>query len=165
MPSMFCDIDLAARIERAESGSPFNKVAGLGFQGWPGEDAWETVGRAMAAVGGGIPVELAQLADPAVLAALTQRGYRLQGFENVLGRTPHRTGRQGPTGSRFSPMWALNCGSTPSWTGFSGPTATGQPMRDSAAGRRCGPESQENLQRHGFDLLYTRAILGGPVAA
>jgi ribosomal protein S18 acetylase RimI-like enzyme len=33
-----------------------------------------------------VQVELAQLADPAIGALLTGRGYRLESFENVLGR-------------------------------------------------------------------------------
>jgi hypothetical protein len=68
-----------------EVGSPYNKVAGLGFGGVPGPAAWERIERAYAAVGGPVRVELAHLADPAIGAELTGRGYRLILFDNVLG--------------------------------------------------------------------------------
>jgi GNAT superfamily N-acetyltransferase len=41
---------------------------------------------AFAAFGSPVQVELAHLADPAIGAALAGRGYRLESFENVLGR-------------------------------------------------------------------------------
>jgi GNAT superfamily N-acetyltransferase len=69
----------------AEAGSPFNKVAGLGFGGVPGPAAVEMVDRAYAAAGAPVQVELAHLADPLIGAVLTGRGYRLTGFDNVLG--------------------------------------------------------------------------------
>lgn len=68
----------------AEADSPFNKVAGLGFDGLP--DALDEVEQAFAALGAPVQVELSQLADPAVGAFLTRRGYHLESFENVLGR-------------------------------------------------------------------------------
>lgn len=113
---LFCDVALAERIERAEvrflaaccdaaqvrlaagftrplaggvatfaeAGSPFNKVAGLGFAGLP--EGLDEVEAAFAELGAPVPVELCHLADPAVGAFLTARGYRLEGYENVLGR-------------------------------------------------------------------------------
>jgi hypothetical protein len=69
----------------AGAGSPYNKVAGLGFGGVPGRAEWEQIERAYAAVGAPARVELAHLADPAIGAALTGRGYRLVLFDNVLG--------------------------------------------------------------------------------
>jgi GNAT superfamily N-acetyltransferase len=71
----------------AEEGSPLNKVAGLGFGGVPGADALDEIERRFAACGAPVQVELAHLADPAVGLLLTGRGYRLAGFENVLGRS------------------------------------------------------------------------------
>jgi ketosteroid isomerase-like protein/ribosomal protein S18 acetylase RimI-like enzyme len=70
----------------AGEGSPFSKVAGLGFGGMPDSAAIDDVERAFAACGSPVQVELAQLADPAIGALLTGRGYRLESFENVLGR-------------------------------------------------------------------------------
>ncbi len=116
---LFCDTDLAGRIERAEAelvarsneaarrragsagfvipvaggvasfageGSPFNKVAGLGFGGIPDAAALDEIEKAFASCGSSVPIELAHLADPAIGVLLTGRGYRLASFENVLGR-------------------------------------------------------------------------------
>ena len=69
----------------AEDGSPFNKVAGLGFGGMPSAAALDEIERAFAARGAPVQIELAHLADPAIGALLTERGYRLVSFENVLG--------------------------------------------------------------------------------
>jgi len=93
----------------AEEDSPLNKVAGLGFGGVPEAAALDEVERAFAACGAPVQVELANLADPAIGVLLTERGYRLVSFENVLGRgltveserltppgvrgPPHRRGR------------------------------------------------------------------------
>jgi ribosomal protein S18 acetylase RimI-like enzyme/ketosteroid isomerase-like protein len=70
----------------AGEGSPFNKVAGLGFDGVPDPAALDEIEEAFAACGSPVQIELAQLADPAIGALLTGRGYRLESFENVLGR-------------------------------------------------------------------------------
>src|SRR5215469_16220609 len=69
----------------AEHASPFNKVAGLGFGGVPSAAALEDIERAFAAFGAPVQIELAHLADPAIGVLLTERGYQLQSFENVLG--------------------------------------------------------------------------------
>ena len=70
----------------AEPDSPFNKVAGLGFAGVPDPAALDEIERAFAACAAPVQVELPHLADPAIGALLTDRGYRLESFENVLGR-------------------------------------------------------------------------------
>jgi ribosomal protein S18 acetylase RimI-like enzyme len=70
----------------AEEGSPFNKVAGLGFGGVPDAATLDEIERAFAACGAPVQVELAHLVDPAIGSLLTARGYRLVSFENVLGR-------------------------------------------------------------------------------
>jgi ribosomal protein S18 acetylase RimI-like enzyme len=70
----------------AGEGSPFNKVAGLGFGGVPDPAAFDEIEQAFAACRSPVQVELAHLADPATGALLTGRGYRLESFENVLGR-------------------------------------------------------------------------------
>jgi GNAT superfamily N-acetyltransferase len=71
----------------AEPDSPFNKVAGLGFAGVPATAVLDEVERAFAGSGTPVQVELASLADPAIGVLLTERGYRLVSFENVLGRS------------------------------------------------------------------------------
>jgi GNAT superfamily N-acetyltransferase len=73
----------------AEPDSPFNKVAGLGFGGVPGEADLDRVERSFAERGSPVQVELAHLGDPAIGAALTERDYRLVSFENVLGLSLH----------------------------------------------------------------------------
>ncbi|MDX3758019.1 GNAT family N-acetyltransferase [Streptomyces sp. AK02-04a] len=69
----------------AEDGSPFNKIAGLGFDRVPDVAALDGIESAFAERGAPVQAEVAHLADPAVGALLTERGYRLASFENVLG--------------------------------------------------------------------------------
>jgi GNAT superfamily N-acetyltransferase len=70
----------------AESDSPLNKVAGLGFAGPPDPADLAGIERAYAARGAPVHAEVAGLADATVLEVLAGRGYRLVSFENVLGR-------------------------------------------------------------------------------
>jgi GNAT superfamily N-acetyltransferase len=70
----------------AGDGSPYNKVAGLGFGGVPDQAALSEIEKAFAAHGSPTQVELAHLADPEIGALLSARGYQLESFENVLGR-------------------------------------------------------------------------------
>jgi hypothetical protein len=67
------------------AGSPLNKVAGLGFEGPLDEDGLAAVERAFAQRDVPVRAEVSSLGDPAVVRMLTGRGYRLEGFENVLG--------------------------------------------------------------------------------
>jgi GNAT superfamily N-acetyltransferase len=69
-----------------EAGSPLNKVAGLGFEGPLDEGALAAVERAFAERGVPVQAEVSSLGEASVVRFLTGRGYRLQGFENVLGR-------------------------------------------------------------------------------
>jgi GNAT superfamily N-acetyltransferase len=224
----------------AEEGSPFNKVAGLGFGGLPSAGELDEIEQAFAAVDTPVQVELAHLVDPAIGALLTERGYRLVSFENVLGRALDRgTGRVTPPGIEVRPS---GDDEFDTWLdvvadGFAHPDTQGLPshedfpreviagaMRDltsagvtryvalrdgvvaggasfrvaagvaqltgaatTAAHRRRGVQtallsarladaaaagcdiavvttqpaskSQQNAQRQGFDLLYTRAVL------
>jgi GNAT superfamily N-acetyltransferase len=224
----------------AEEDSPFNKVAGLGFGGVPEAAALGEVERAFAACGAPVQVELAHLGDPAIGVLLTERGYRLVSFENVLGRAV--TGEP----ERVTPpgVEVRRCGDEEfdAWLdvvvdGFSHADTQGLPQHEefpreaieraerdlvAAGGVRCylalcdgviaggasmrmadgvvqfgaatapayrrrgvqtallsarfadaaaagsdiavvttqpGSKSQQNVQRRGFDLLYTRAIL------
>src|SRR5436305_13285478 len=115
---MFCGLELAERIERAdvdliarwsgtarerlgeaggfvipiaggvasfaEEGSPLNKVVGLGFDGVPSAAALDEIERAFTACDAPVQIELAHLADPAIGAVLTGRGYLPVAFEKVL---------------------------------------------------------------------------------
>jgi GNAT superfamily N-acetyltransferase len=67
-------------------GAPLNKVAGLGFGGPVDEGELGEVERLYAARGAAVQVELSSLGEPSVGTLLTARGYRLVGFEGVLGR-------------------------------------------------------------------------------
>jgi GNAT superfamily N-acetyltransferase len=80
-------IELAGGVAAfCEDGSPFNKVAGLGFQGVPSGAELDEVERAFAVRDCPVQVELSNLAEPAIGSLLTDRGYRLVSFEDVLGR-------------------------------------------------------------------------------
>lgn len=68
-----------------EPGSPFNKIAGLGFEGLPDEERLAAFEDAVARRGAPVQVELASLGLPDVGRLFTRRGYELVGFENVLG--------------------------------------------------------------------------------
>jgi len=228
----------------AEKDSPLNKVAGLGFAGVPAAAELDEIERAFAACGSPVQVELAHLVDPAIGALLTERGYRLVSFENVLGRAPTgRPSRTAPPGVwiRPSPEEEFDAWLDVVAAGFAQPDVQGVPsheefprevianaMRDftaaagvtryiaeldgviaggasmrmaegvaqltgaatapahrrrgvqsallsarlaDAAAAGCdisvvttqpGSKSQQNAQRQGFDLLYTRAVLVKP---
>jgi len=69
----------------AGRGSPINKVIGLGFDGTAEPPRLDAVEALFAARLSPVQTEVATLADPALHAALGARGYRLAGFEHVLG--------------------------------------------------------------------------------
>ena len=66
--------------------SPLNKVSGIGFGGVPAGADLERIEREFAAAKTPVQLELSCLAETGISALLTARGYRLVGFENVLGR-------------------------------------------------------------------------------
>jgi ribosomal protein S18 acetylase RimI-like enzyme len=74
--------------------SPFDKVVGLGFEALD-ENALGQFERAVLERGGAVQVELATRADPKVAQALSQRGYALIGFEDVLGLPPEPGAAEG----------------------------------------------------------------------
>lgn len=80
----------------AAHASPFNKVTGLGFGQIPSAAELGEIERAFAVHGAPVQIELAHLADPAVGALLTRRGYQLVSFENVLGRALDSRPAQAP---------------------------------------------------------------------
>jgi GNAT superfamily N-acetyltransferase len=227
--------------------SPFNKLAGLGFAGEPSAAALDEVERAYAEHGGHVSVELSNLALPVIASRLTERGYRLVSYENVLGRAIERAPqRVTPPGVEVR---ASGDGEFDAWLdiivdGFAHPDEQGVASHEDfprevianaerdfvaagvvryaalldgvlaggasfriaegvaqfagaatapayrrrgvqtallsarladAAAAGCdiavvttqpGSKSQQNVQRHGFDLLYTRAVLvkAGPRA-
>jgi GNAT superfamily N-acetyltransferase len=68
-----------------EPGSPFNKVAGLGFDGVPPPSFFDALEWAFAERQAPLQFEVSSLGDAEIGRALTARGFRLVGFENVLG--------------------------------------------------------------------------------
>ena len=84
----------------AGPGSPFNKIAGLGFAPL---DLRELADVEHEFERRHIPVrvEISSLGDPAVMKTLTGRGYALEGFENVLGRGCDRPVEDSPASVRI----------------------------------------------------------------
>ena len=66
-------------------GAPVNKVIGVGFAGPLNPSDLDVVEQAFLERRSSVRFEVATLADPSVGQLLTERGYRLIGFENVLG--------------------------------------------------------------------------------
>ena len=71
-----------------EPGAPFNKVAGLGFDGVPPSDVLDALEREFSDRAAPLQFEISTLSDPNLARTLTRRGYELVGFENVLGGNP-----------------------------------------------------------------------------
>jgi ribosomal protein S18 acetylase RimI-like enzyme len=72
-------------VTYVEPGAPFNKAVGFGFDGVPADDVLDAVERSFAERSAPLQFEVSTLGDPAILRALSRRGYELVGFENVLG--------------------------------------------------------------------------------
>ena len=68
-----------------EQGCPFNKIAGLGFDGVPSDAELDAIESGFADRGAPVQAEVSSLGDPGVVRQLTRRHYELVGFENVLG--------------------------------------------------------------------------------
>src|ERR1700722_16581776 len=151
----------------AEAGSPYNKVAGLGFGGGPGLAGWGGVERAYAASGAPVQVELAHLADPAIGAVLTGRGYRLILFDNVLGLVlPGEAERVTPAGVEVRPSGE---GEFESWLdvvldGFVHPDTQGVPLHDELAREVIAGAGRDFAAAGGIRYIALRdgVIAGGP---
>lgn len=154
----------------ADAGSPINKVVGVGFGGMPGDAELTEIERAFAALDTPVQVEFSSLGDPQIAAALTGRDYRLVSFENVLGRALTEAPRPDmPDGVEVRCSDDLATWIDVVVEGFAHPDAEGAPSheefprdivenaeRDTT---QPGSKSQHNVQRRGFHLLYTRAVL------
>jgi len=115
------------------SGSPMNKIAGLGFDGAIDETELSDIESSFFARGDALAVELSNLADPSVGALLTRRGYTLEGFENVLGQALPPPEFPPPEGIEVRKSGALELGA---WvdvlvTGFATPDTEGVPSHES----------------------------------
>ena len=129
-----------------EPDAPFNKVAGLGFDGVPAPDALDELERAFAARHAPLQFEIATLADPALARALTTRGYRLVGFENVLGLDPRDLDRATATASDIEVALA-GSDEADAWIGV---VATGFLTPDVFD----GPASHEEFPRDVLERVY-----------
>jgi ribosomal protein S18 acetylase RimI-like enzyme len=220
--------------------APVNKMIGLGFDGPVDAAALQAVERSFAERNEPLQAEVSSAADPAILRTLVGRGYRLEGFENVLGMIlPRVTGTPRPSDEQLH-IGTVDAADAPAWVkilveGFASPddvpgaaaaeahldeifrcfcmtegltrygawwgralagggtlrmhdgiaqlcgTSThpgyrrrgiqtaliDRRLRDAAAAgcdlatltAQPGSKSQENAQRQGFTLLYTRALL------
>lgn len=64
--------------------SPFNKVAGTGFDGLPSTTELSSIEERYDTVGAAVSFEISTLGDPEIFELLTARGYLLVSFEDVL---------------------------------------------------------------------------------
>lgn len=192
---LFCGIELARRIERAEAqlitaateatrgrgaeglvlpvaggfacfvepGSPMNKVVGLGFKGVPDESVLGRVERALAARGSATQVELSNLADPEIAVLLTGRGYRLEGFENVLGRRVTGEPADMPAGVEVRRTQDLTAWVDVVVDGFAHPDAQGVPSHEDFP-RDVVERATRDFQKAGaapYVALCDGAVAGG----
>lgn len=65
--------------------SPVNKMIGVGFDGVPSDESLAEAEAVFANRDTALQAEVSTLVNPEVLRRLCDRGYRLEGFENVLG--------------------------------------------------------------------------------
>lgn len=66
--------------------SPMNKMIGVGFEGALSDARLQEIEDLFREREAPLQAEVATLADPALAAELTKRGYVLRGFENISGR-------------------------------------------------------------------------------
>jgi ribosomal protein S18 acetylase RimI-like enzyme len=139
--------------------SPFNKLAGLGFGGPVDVAELEAVECAFAERGAALQVELSSLAEPSVGALLSGRGYVLQGFENVLGRSlPGDSPAAVPEGIEIAP---IEMAEFETWldvvvTGFATPDTQGVPSHESFPRDVLGQVIRDMVSAGGFTLLLAR---------
>jgi len=82
---------------------PWNKLVGLGFGAPLDEYALAAIEQEFDARGASLRVEFSTLADGAIAATLSRRGYALAGFENVLGlELPRQQPAASPPGVTIS---------------------------------------------------------------
>jgi hypothetical protein len=141
------------------AGSPLNKVVGLGFGGPLEEDALAAVEGAFAERGVPVQAEVSSLGDPSIVRMLTGRGYRLQGFENVLGLSlPSGEGPPLPEGLSIAPCPLAELGL---WidvvvTGFAAPDTQGVPSGESYPRDLAASVMADMATAKGFSRLLAR---------
>jgi hypothetical protein len=115
----------------AGPGSPINKMIGVGFGPLPTDEELDAVETKFSARGAPLQAEVSTLADPALVARLSGRGYVLHGFENVLGRPLSDADRSAPETNGFA-IRPVEAEDVETWievatTAFSHPDTQGVP--------------------------------------
>lgn len=142
----------------AGPGSPFVKVAGLGFAGPLDERELAAVEADYAARGAPVRVELSSLADPSIAPLLTRRGYVLHGFENLLGQPLPPPPAPSPEGVEVKES---RPGERQLWLdtvieGFAHPDGQGVPSDESFPRETLGAAMNDMAQIDGFALYLAR---------
>lgn len=138
-----------------EPDAPFNKVAGLGFDGVPAASVLDALEGDFSERQAPLQFEVSTLADPELVRVLTRRGYQLVGFENVLGLNPLELKSEGPASSASGIEVALaGTDEADTWidvvtTGFLTPDVFD------------GPPSHEAFQRDVLERVYRDTIAAG----
>lgn len=131
--------------------SPISKIAGLGFEPID-EQALEATEQEFARRGTAVRAEVSSLADPAVGALLTRRGYVLSGFENVLALPLARqdSGDRPGSGGGVS-VARIAPGESGRWvdtvvTGFMNPDTFDAPPSDEVVDRQALDDLFEHIE-------------------
>ena len=143
-----------------------NKVIGAGLEAPIDAAALAALEEALRAHGEPVRVELSTLAAPEAGAALTARGYRLLGFENVLARAlsdgaRRRRARRATCASSASPTRRRARGRTTLVDGFAHPTTPAGPV-DALTREAIAAVMDDFLAAPGFDRYLAWA--GGALA-
>ena len=132
------------------TGSPANKLAGLGFGDLPPAADLEVIEEAFARRQAPLQVEFASLGDPAIPRMLSRRGYELIGFENVLGLPLDVARLEAIARQRQSTSTAPGADETAAWmdavaTGFLHPDTFDGPASHESFSREV---DRTDLRRH-----------------
>jgi GNAT superfamily N-acetyltransferase len=130
--------------------SPANKLAGLGFDTPPTAGELDDVEAAFAAQHSPLQVELSSLGDPSLGRLLTARGYRLIGFENVLGLDLSRAVLDEPS----DPSIAIGRATAEDTRAWMDVVADGFAHPDSFD----GPPSHESFDRDAIERVFADAL-------
>lgn len=145
----------------AGPGSPANKIIGVGFNAGLKEAELERIELEFFARGSPIQAEVATLALPAVHALFTERGYVLQGFENVLARRLEASDAFAPDSAGIT-IEAMPLSALAEWadvviTGFEHPDASGAGSGVAAPPRHAVEEAFKDFaETPGFQACLAR---------
>ncbi|MEW5808253.1 MAG: GNAT family N-acetyltransferase [Actinomycetota bacterium] len=148
----------------ADTDSPMNKVVGLGFAGVPDAGVLDEIERTFAAHGSAVVVELCNLGDPDIAPLLCERGYRLVGFENVLGCA--LPAGSPPDSASELQVWRAEAGESRAWLdvivdGFAHPDGHGVPSHEEFPGAVIAA-AMDDMEQAG--VVRYLAGVGGVVA-